>query len=78
PGTNMRTYKTFAHIVGMILIRSFERAERVQQAMLCRGFSGRFPRSKDYSPGTVDLLFSAGTVLLLIAVICVEIRGHSL
>ena len=40
-GTNMHTYKSIAYLVGMLLVRSSERAERVQKAMLCRGFRGQ-------------------------------------
>ena len=42
PGSNLHTYKSLANLVGMLLVRSFERSERVYQAMLCRGFSGTF------------------------------------
>jgi cobalt/nickel transport system permease protein len=42
PGTNLHTYRTTAWLVGMLLVRSFDRSERVYQAMLCRGFNGRF------------------------------------
>lgn len=42
PGTNLHTYKTYAHMLGMLLVKSWNRAERVQQAMALRGFSGRF------------------------------------
>jgi cobalt/nickel transport system permease protein len=42
PGTNLHTYRTYAHLVGMLLVRAEARAERVQQAMRCRGFHGRF------------------------------------
>jgi len=41
-GTNMHTYKSLAYLAGMLLIRSLDRSERVHQAMLCRGFDGRF------------------------------------
>lgn len=42
PGTNIHTYKTYAYLVGMLLVKSHDRAERIRSAMLCRGFSGRF------------------------------------
>lgn len=42
PGTNMHTYRSLAYLVGMLLVRSFDRAERVHQAMLCRGYQGKF------------------------------------
>lgn len=42
PGSNWRTYRTYAHVSGMLLVRSYDRAERVYQAMLCRGFRGTY------------------------------------
>jgi cobalt/nickel transport system permease protein len=42
PGSNWRTYRTYAHVSGMLLVRSYDRAERVYQAMLCRGFQGTY------------------------------------
>jgi cobalt/nickel transport system permease protein len=42
PGSNLHTYRSYANLVGVLLVRSYERAERVYQAMLCRGFKGTF------------------------------------
>ena len=42
PKTNLHTYRTYAYLVGMLLVRAAERGERVHKAMICRGFSGRF------------------------------------
>ncbi len=42
PGSNLHTYKSYAQLVGVLLVRSIERSERVYQAMLCRGFRGTF------------------------------------
>ncbi|MFH0811012.1 MAG: cobalt ECF transporter T component CbiQ [Pseudomonadota bacterium] len=39
PRTNLHTYRAYAYLVGMLLLRSFTRSQRVHQAMLCRGFS---------------------------------------
>lgn len=41
PSMTMHTYKTYAYLIGMLLVRSFSRAARVHEAMLCRGFKGR-------------------------------------
>ena len=38
----MHCYRTIGNITGTLLVRSSERAERVSQAMRCRGFDGRF------------------------------------
>ena len=42
PKTNLHTYRTYAYLVGMIFVRSLDRAHRVHQAMICRGFHGKF------------------------------------
>lgn len=42
PRTNVHTYRTYAWLVAMLFVRSWDRAERVHQAMRCRGFTGRF------------------------------------
>ncbi|ACL03701.1 cobalt ABC transporter, inner membrane subunit CbiQ [Desulfatibacillum aliphaticivorans] len=42
PKTNMHTYRTYAYLVGMLMVRAADRGERVHQAMVCRGFSGKF------------------------------------
>jgi cobalt/nickel transport system permease protein len=36
------SYRTIGHVAGALLVRGYERAERVGQAMRCRGFAGRF------------------------------------
>ena len=39
---NRHSYRTVGHVAGALLVRGYERAERVGQAMRCRGFTGRF------------------------------------
>ena len=56
PGTNVHTYKTLAYLVGMLLVRSSDRAERVHKAMLCRGFRGRLYSLSRFSLTTRDLV----------------------
>ena len=41
PRSTLHTYRTYANLVGMLLVRSHDRAERVHEAMVCRGFEGR-------------------------------------
>src|SRR5581483_1767685 len=36
------SYRTVGHVTGILLVRGVERAERVSQAMRCRGFDGLF------------------------------------
>ena len=43
PATDMASYKTIAGLIGLLLVRSWQRAQRVEIAMRLRGFCGRFP-----------------------------------
>ena len=40
PRSDLHTYRSYGYLVGMLLARSFDRATRVYQAMLLRGFDG--------------------------------------
>ena len=69
PGTNMHTYKTYASIVGMLLVRAAIRAEQVYKAMLCRGFKRKFYCLQEFSAGKKEWLFATaltGVILILI------------
>jgi len=41
--TSRQTYRTLANVVGVMLVHSLERADRVYRAMQCRGYSGSIP-----------------------------------
>ena len=71
PKTNIRTYRAYSYLVGMLLIRSFNRSKRILQAMRCRGFKGKFyilhhyeMKRYDYAVGGSSLAFS---ILLMVA-----------
>jgi len=42
PGFDLHTLRTYANLVGILLVRGVDRAERVHAAMICRGYTGRF------------------------------------
>ncbi len=63
--TNIHTYRTYAYLVGMLLVRSYDRAERIHQAMLCRGFSKRYYTLSEFSLKMKDVLY----LLLMLATI---------
>jgi cobalt/nickel transport system permease protein len=43
PRSDAHTYRSLGFFVGALVIRAFDRSERVLGAMRCRGFDGRFP-----------------------------------
>ncbi len=71
PKTGMHTYRTYAYLIGMLLVRSYERSIRIQNAMLCRGFRGRFYNLKEFSLKPFDfavffvMLLALGIIALL-------------
>lgn len=48
---------TFVSLVGHLLLRTWERAERIHRAMLARGFTGEFHARREFRFAAHDLLF---------------------
>lgn len=42
PRMNAHTYRSLTRLVGMLLVRSLDRADRILAAMKCRGYRGEF------------------------------------
>ncbi len=57
------SYRTAGHVAGTLLVRGYERAERVGQAMRCRGFDGQFRSLTAFATRPADVV----TFLLLVA-----------
>jgi cobalt/nickel transport system permease protein len=72
PATGLHCWRSIGHLFGMLMVRSLERAERIDAAMRCRGFTGRFPSLEDDAvagPGRLDLGFGAASAAGLVLVI---------
>jgi cobalt/nickel transport system permease protein len=66
PGSNFNTYKTYAYIIGGMIIKSYERAEDIYKAMLCRGFKGIFPLLEHFEIKKYDKLFFIISISIII------------
>ena len=73
PGTNINTYRTYSYVIGMLFVRAAARAERVHQAMLCRGFKGKFYSLQEFKAGMAGWLFSTIMTILIIGLIVMEV-----
>ena len=73
PGTNVHSYKTFAYIAGMLFVRASLRAQRVHQAMLCRGFNQKFHTLDDYPPNRLNSIFLMGVSGASLSLVLLEI-----
>ncbi len=71
PRVNRHTWRTYGHLVGMLLVRSLDRSERVKNAMKCRGFRGRFHLLDHFAFSGRDAAFAlaGAAVLALLALV---------
>ena len=67
PRTSLATLRIMAGGFGMLFIRSFERTERVYEAMLSRGYQGGFPGEVRQNITRLDLL--KGAIFIAIALL---------
>ena len=65
--TNLHTYRTYAYLVGMLIVRSFDHSQRIYKAMLCRGFTGNFPIISHFALKRRDIIF--GILMIFITII---------
>ena len=72
PGTNWHTYRSYGYLVGMMLVRSVERSERILGAMKCRGFSGRIVMLHRFEASGSDLGFSVALVAVMAMLLVLE------
>jgi len=68
PRASRHTLKAFGYLVGQLLLRSLERADRILAAMRCRGFDGRFHLLAASVPGRGNLVFALGWAAALLVV----------
>lgn len=79
PRTGMHSYRTIAHLLAMVLVNSFDRSGRVYQAMVLRGFSGRFASVVRFRARARDAVFAlfwlAATAALTVMDLYPEVLG---
>jgi cobalt/nickel transport system permease protein len=73
PRTGLHTYRTYAYLAAMVLVRSWDRAERVHQAMRLRGFSGSFPLLEPPQTRPLDRAWAAGLLLAVAGLACLNL-----
>ena len=60
-------YRTVGHLAGALLLRGYERAERVGQAMACRGFHGEFHALTEFQTRRRDVAFFSLLAILSVS-----------
>jgi cobalt/nickel transport system permease protein len=75
PGTNLHTYRSYAYLLGMLLVKSYDRAERVHKAMLCRGFSGKYYTLSRFSVKIRDILYLSLMLAAILGLVILQWRA---
>jgi cobalt/nickel transport system permease protein len=75
PRTNIHTYRSYAYLVGMLLVRSYDRAERIHRAMLCRGFSGKYYTLSRFSINIGDILYLSLMLAAILGLVFLQWRA---
>lgn len=70
--SNWHTWQTLGYLAGMMLVRSIERAERVHEAMRCRGYAGRFPVQSSEAFGRADAAFAFAVGLAVVGLVIAD------
>jgi len=64
PATTVHTYRTVGYLFGMTLVKSWNRASRIHQAMLLRGFNGTLIPLDRQTVAKGDYFFLVASLLL--------------
>ncbi len=76
PKSSLHTYKTYAYLVGMLFVRASARAERVYQAMKCRGFHGKFYCLQEFTFSRTDRIWTVSALTGIAVLIFMELVGN--
>lgn len=64
--TDRHTWRSIGYLIGMLLVHSLERSERIADAMKCRGYNGRFYLMDEMELARQDYTFMVMGTLFLV------------
>jgi cobalt/nickel transport system permease protein len=68
--SKIMAFRTFVSLAGNLLLRTFDRAERIYRAMCCRGFDGHIRIIRAMSVGYREIIYTFGWVFIFILFRC--------
>jgi cobalt/nickel transport system permease protein len=75
PKTNAYTLRTFGNFIGTLLVRSFERTERVYKAMLSKGYQGEFHSLVKFKTNSHDGIKAVLIFVLAVSLLSIDNSG---
>jgi len=71
---NIHTYRTIGNLVGLIILRAYERSERIYKAMILRNFSGIFWTYHHFKWSKTDTIVSVCVIIYFLWIIFQKFR----
>jgi len=71
---NRHSYRTIGQVTGTLLVRGNDRADRVNHAMRCRGFDGRFRCLHTFRTTISDAMWSFGVLVIVTGLFIADLR----
>ncbi len=68
PATTMHTYRTYGSLIGMTLVRAWDRANRINKGLRMRAFGETFPLLENRHASRTGWVLSTGLMLLALVV----------
>ncbi|MFZ7134379.1 MAG: cobalt ECF transporter T component CbiQ [Eubacteriales bacterium] len=65
PGQKGVQSKVWGSLLGQLLIRTYDRGDRVYQAMVLRGFQGEYPHYSKMNPSLTDMFYTLSWVCFI-------------
>ena len=75
-GPNLYTMKVMGGFIGTLLIRSFERTERIYKAMLSKGYQGDFHTLVEFDAGGKDIVKASMIIIIAVALFGIDLSGY--
>ncbi|MDR1776548.1 MAG: energy-coupling factor transporter transmembrane protein EcfT [Desulfovibrio sp.] len=72
PKAGLHGWRTMACLLGLLLVRGYDRSQRACEAMRLRAFTGNFTTVTRFRAGYADVFLAVGMVAFLAAVLWVE------
>ena len=73
--TDKRTLQVVGNFIGTLLIRSFERTERIYKAMLSKGYQGEFHSLTNFHSAATDWYKAGLTLVVAVSLFSMDAAG---
>jgi cobalt/nickel transport system permease protein len=71
-GLTRHSFRSLGSLLGILLVRSFDRADRIHKAMLARGYNGDLYVRTEFKFKNLDVIFAINVIIFVLVVVVTE------